>query len=163
MGSDELSLAPIGTILAWSPKVDPSSGDLVPLPNGWQLCDGSTITKGPWSGGSTPNLNNAGLFLRGGDQSSVLEVEESMLEDHEHTDGGHSHSCQASSVAEPHSHTYNAWPNKYHYTDSGTPETADDQIETETTSETVVKVSTTCSLSSQNSNIGKVDTSNANA
>ena len=44
--SDELSLSPVGTILAWSPKVDPSSGDLVPLPNGWQLCDGSPITQG---------------------------------------------------------------------------------------------------------------------
>ena len=44
--SDDLSLAPIGTILPYLNKLDPSSGDLLPLPNGWQLCDGSNITKG---------------------------------------------------------------------------------------------------------------------
>ena len=42
--SDDLSLAPIGTILPYLNKLDPSSGDLLPLPNGWQMCDGSNIT-----------------------------------------------------------------------------------------------------------------------
>ena len=62
------------------------------------------ITAGPWAGGRTPDLN--GLFLRGGNEDNVLEMEDSQLQDHEHTDGGHSHSCSASSTAAPHSHLF---------------------------------------------------------
>jgi len=161
--SDDLSLAPIGTILPYLNKLDPSSGDLLPLPNGWQMCDGSNITKGPWLGSQTPDLNGQGLFLRGGDQDSMLEVEQSMLQDHEHEDGGHSHSCTASSTSEPHKHATH-WRNEGQ-SGSGkfTLGYQGDSISTKHMDETTVNVSTTCSLDSQTSNMGSVDTGNSNA
>ena len=88
-----------------------------------------------------------------------------MLQDHEHEDGGHTHSCTASSTSEPHGqNTY--WNNNgqsgsgrwvlgwYDNQNNVTP----DHVE-----ETTVSVSTTCSLASQTSNIGSVDTENSNA
>ena len=59
---------------------------------------------GPWKGGVTPQLNN--LFLRGGDEDSVLETQTSQLQDHQHSDPGHSHGCSATSTASDHHHTY---------------------------------------------------------
>ena len=84
---DDLPNVPIGTIMSWIPKID-LSGDPLSLPSGWQFCDGGHIYGGPWDGGKTPDLN--GLFLRGGNEASVLEREESQLQDHKHVDGGHS-------------------------------------------------------------------------
>ena len=104
------------------------------------------------------------LFLRGGDQDSILEVEQSMLQDHEHEDGGHSHSCSASSTSQPHNHVTHWEKNgqigsgEYvlgHENDAAT--------STNHMDETTVIVTTTCSLASQTSNIGKVDTENSNA
>ena len=161
--SDELNMSPIGTILPWVPKVDVSSNDLLPIPEGWQLCDGSNITVGPWAGGKTPDLN--GLFLRGGKEDNVLQMEDSQLQDHKHVDGGHSHNCSASSTAAPHSHTYVA-TEKYHvdgYTSGGS-WNANDYQATYNTSQATVSVSTTCSLGSDvSSSIGGVDSSGANA
>ena len=48
----------------------------------------------------TPNLNNYGHFLRGGDENNVFDFEEDQMQDHEHTDPGHSH------VSPPHTHPY---------------------------------------------------------
>ena len=97
---------PVGTILSWIPKIDKSTGEVVDLPPGWQNCDGSDITEGPWTGGKTPDLNGRGLFLRGGDEDNVLETEESQLQDHQHVDKGHTHDCNAESKAGRHHHTY---------------------------------------------------------
>ena len=44
--TDELTLAPLGSILPWVPKLNPSSGSPLPLPDGWMFCNGSDITKG---------------------------------------------------------------------------------------------------------------------
>ena len=55
-----MNLAPVGTVTAWL------GGNTLPLPAGWQKCDGSTILAGPMEGQSTPDLNGEKLFLRGG-------------------------------------------------------------------------------------------------
>ena len=43
--------------------------------------DGSTINMGPLKGRTTPDLNNAGLFIRGGPDKDVAGT---VLEDSEH-------------------------------------------------------------------------------
>ena len=64
------------------------------IPSGWQRCDGSNITEGPFAGLKTPNLNGERYFLRGGDDFSVTTTENDMVQDHTHDvdDSGHSHS-----------------------------------------------------------------------
>jgi len=91
--------APLGTISAWSPKNNLTS-DLHSLPEGWLPCDGTVITRGPWAGGRTPDINSAGYFLRGSSDEAVLETEDHQLEDHTHSDPGHTHTNS------PHSHKY---------------------------------------------------------
>ena len=86
--------APLGTITAWTPKTTIDSGENLDLPDGWLPCDGSSIENGPWAGGATPNLNSNGHFLRGGDENNVMDFEEDQMQDHEHTDTGHSHSYE---------------------------------------------------------------------
>ena len=86
-----------------------------------------------------------------------------MLEDHEHEDDGHSHSCTASSTAAPHNHEYtNELYNSIIYA-GGSNYYATNYPQTQYTGTATVIVSTTCSLDSQNSNLGGVDTSNSNA
>ena len=105
---DEVSSAsPLGTILAWVPKPETSLAAEA-LPDGWLPCDGSTIIKGPWTGGKTPDLNSIGAFLRGGSDDKVLELEDDQVQDHEHEDSesGHQHDCFAKSTAESHTHGY---------------------------------------------------------
>ena len=81
------SLHPIGTILAWyGPHL--SSTD---LPSGWQPCDGSYINRGPMEGQTTPDLNGAGLFIRGGADNVAGQMEEDSVQDHQHIDSGHQH------------------------------------------------------------------------
>ena len=85
-----------------------------------------------------------------------------MLEDHEHEDDGHSHSCSASSTATPHDHGYTTYGYGLSFQcGSGCGATYGGR--TEMTEKAAVNVSTTCSLTSQNSNLGGVDTSNSNA
>ena len=93
--------SPLGTIAAWieKPDVEASQED---LPQGWVFCNASLIENGPWAGSKTPDLNN-GHFLRGGDFSEHLMKEEDQVQDHQHTDPGHTHS--ASSTSPPHQHT----------------------------------------------------------
>jgi len=93
--------SPLGTIAAWieKPDVEASQED---LPQGWVFCNASLIENGPWAGSKTPDLNN-GHFLRGGDFNEHLMKEEDQLQDHQHTDPGHTHS--ASSTSPPHQHT----------------------------------------------------------
>ena len=79
-----VSNAPIGTILAWVPKVAQTSSNVMSIPDGWMPCDGSSITQGPWMGGTTPNLNSIGASLRGGSEEQVLEIEDDQIPEHEH-------------------------------------------------------------------------------
>merc|ERR1719282_1370247 len=87
-------MAPIGTVTAWL------GGNTIPIPNGWQKCDGSPIFDGPMNGTNTPNLNGEELFLRGGSVSNSWTVQQDQIKDHHHavidpghthTDGGHKH------------------------------------------------------------------------
>merc|ERR1719264_357430 len=84
--------SPLGTILAWVPHPEVSLAN-EDLPEGWLRCNGSTITKGPWAGGKTPDLNGEKRFLRGASDSEVLSMEEDQMQDHKHqvSDPGHTH------------------------------------------------------------------------
>ena len=69
--SDEIVLstigAPIGTILAWTMKVETNGVETGDIPDGWMRCDGSVIPPpSVWAGQKTPDLNNDKRFLRGG-------------------------------------------------------------------------------------------------
>merc|ERR1719264_1958602 len=97
--------SPLGTILAWVPHPEASLAS-EDLPDGWLPCNGSTITKGLWAGGKTPDLNSIGAFLRGGADDKLLEVEDDQVQEHGHEDSGHQHDCSASSTAAPHTHAY---------------------------------------------------------
>ena len=78
---NHFNLAPIGTILAWTPYPDTNSHNIVSIPNGWVECNGSVITEGIWKGRRTPDLNNAKRFLRGGNISEVLQMESASISD----------------------------------------------------------------------------------
>merc|ERR1712126_59765 len=76
----------------WS--VDRNGADISHLPPGWVRCDGQDIPEGSmWAGRSTPNLNGEKRFLRGGDDSNMLVMEDDQMQDHVHdvSDPGHSH------------------------------------------------------------------------
>ena len=88
---DLLDSVPLGTILPWVNKPSQDSLHQEDLPLGFALCDGSLITEGIWVGEPTPDLTRSGKFLRGGNASQVLDMEESMIQDHMHIDSGHSH------------------------------------------------------------------------
>jgi len=166
---DEVSSAsPLGTILAWVPQPE-ASLTAEALPDGWLPCDGSTITKGPWTGGKTPDLNSIGAFLRGGTEDNILEVESDQVQDHQHEDPGHQHDCHASATVSDHSHNipyyYSSDLNDYYcdknaewdhhcrsaehmtYTSSKTSNTYD------------LSVSADCSITSKSSGIGGVESS----
>lgn len=94
------SLHPIGTIISWFGTAH--SG--VDLPSGWQLCDGTTINSGPMKGRTTPDLNNAELFIRGGPDNDVAgTVQEDAVHEHHHVDGMHTHT----DAGHHHSHVNN--------------------------------------------------------
>jgi len=92
--------SPIGTIISWTPRSNTSSDAYQPLPEGWLPCDGTLITKGPWQGSLTPDLNTNGYFMRGSSADRSLEVEMDQVLDHQHIDSGHSHTSGS------HSHSY---------------------------------------------------------
>ena len=74
------NLAPVGTILAWTPKPNKDSNESKDLPDGWQECDGAEIVDGIWKGQKTPNINGEERFLRGaGDKINVLDTEEDQV------------------------------------------------------------------------------------
>merc|ERR1719414_97700 len=98
--TDSLASLPLGSIVSWVPKTEKSFDKNVSIPDGWQLCDGSPITKGMWNGLMTPNLNNEKRFLRGSNLDDVLTLEEDMILDHQHIDGTHTHTDTG------HSHSY---------------------------------------------------------
>ena len=75
-----LNLAPVGTILAWTPKPNKDSTGNERLPDGWQECDGTEIRDGIWKGQKTPNINGEERFLRGtSDKINVLDTEEDQV------------------------------------------------------------------------------------
>ena len=76
INADLIYEAPIGAIIAWTPKPDSNTLNPTDLPSGWVLCDGSQIEGGIWDGRMTPNLNSERRFLRGGSIEDVLAVEE---------------------------------------------------------------------------------------
>jgi len=80
-----LHLAPLGTILAWTPKPNKETGNPVELPDGWKECDGSQIVGGIWDGQYLPNLNGEERFLRGSPTQNVLEVENDEVKSYTHT------------------------------------------------------------------------------
>ena len=109
----------------------------------------------------TPNLNGERRFLRGGLDADVLTLEDYQLEDHQHKDGGHSHSCSATSTADRHRH--DKWQQEYMYgcghsvnddmcLGADDLDWVDDWISYE-----YVTVHTTCSTTTHVSNIGHVD------
>ena len=157
--TDEVSSSsPLGTILPWVPRPSPSLA-ASPLPDGWLPCDGSTIPKGPWAGGKTPDLNSAGLFLRGGEEAAVLEVEEDQVQEHEHKDPGHGHSCSATSTAQPHTHHIEDntwWAQSTHTKYLGSGDYASGHNLYHDTEPLTVTVETSCSTSSQPSGLGGV-------
>merc|ERR1719300_1789975 len=158
--TDLTAVAPLGSILPWVNKLDPSSGSPLPLPEGWMFCNGSDITKGIWSGGKTPDLNGKGLFLRGGSEDEVLMTQESSIQDHEHQDDQHNHGCTANSVADPHSHKLYVLRDISDHANHFSDGPLGWQLDQETDSATV-NVTTTCEVNSQSSNIGGVTGANA--
>merc|ERR1711962_974728 len=52
---NQLSVVPLGTIVAWTPHPK-NSRNPVQLPAGWQRCDGSKIVGGIWHGERLPNI-----------------------------------------------------------------------------------------------------------
>merc|ERR1719341_23125 len=105
--------SPLGTILAWVPHPEVSLAS-ENLPDGWLPCNGSTITKGPWTGGKTPDLNGEKRFLSGGTDDKILEVEDDQVQEHQHEDSGHEHGCFASSSAGNHHHSFERTHLNYH-------------------------------------------------
>ena len=82
--SDEMAFdatsAPIGTIIAWTMKVDADGSSTGDIPAGWQRCDGSVISPPSiWAGERTPDLNNERRFLRGGSDTSVLSRKQNNM------------------------------------------------------------------------------------
>jgi len=95
-----LDIFPLGSIIPWVNKPEKDSLHQEELPDGWVLCDGSVIPKGVWQGSHTPNLNEEGRFVRGGNPEQVLTMESHSIEDHNHIDNGHTHQESG------HSHPY---------------------------------------------------------
>ena len=118
---------------------------------------------GPFIGGTTPDINGPGLFLRGGDDNSVLEVEDSQIMEHVHMDPGHSHSCSASSTAADHAHSYTKFNLDQFTYSCGSGCHANREGTTRGTSAEKVIVTTECDVDSQSANLGGVDTNNVNA
>jgi hypothetical protein len=78
---------PVGSVIGWLPVFSESKEP----PQGWQRCDGSLITSGPFTGQETPDINNSGRFLRGGMDNLAVQVQEDAVQDHTHLDEGHTH------------------------------------------------------------------------
>jgi len=100
----DFSLAPIGSIVGWH------GGPYVPLPEGWQHCDGSLIRSGTMAGQTTPDLNRDGYFLRGGTTSGTFQDDQLQSHSHAVSDPGHTHSDNG------HSHGYK---DRYKYGNHG--------------------------------------------
>merc|ERR1719500_1238622 len=95
---DTLHLAPVGTILAWTPKPNKETENPVELPDGWKECNGSQIVGGIWDGQFLPNLNGEERFLRGSSIQDALELENNEVRSYTHSFDDtaiHIHGCPA--------------------------------------------------------------------
>ena len=99
--SQDLDGLPLGTILAWVPRVQKSAPvHQSSIPEGWLLCDGRRIPQGLWQDGVTPDLNTARRFLRGGPEREALDLQEDQVKQHKHA-------CSSrKSTISAHRHTY---------------------------------------------------------
>ena len=96
---DHLSIAPVGTIIAWTNKPIKDTTTTVDLPAGWVKCDGSEITEGIWTGLTTPNLNGERRFLRGSADGNVLSLEDGAVKTLKYDDQFyHTYGCPSDSV-----------------------------------------------------------------
>merc|ERR1719370_610587 len=87
-----MRVAPLGSIIAWVTKPEENKEDeTLELPAGWVYCDGKPILDGIWAGSHTPNLNGEKRFLRGGEYTDQLFMEEDNMQDHQHKETEHSH------------------------------------------------------------------------
>jgi len=75
----KMNQAPIGTIVAWSPKTHSEGGNDVTLPSGWLECSGIMIKEGIWEGQTTPDINGDKRFLRGSILDDVLTEENAQV------------------------------------------------------------------------------------
>merc|ERR1711892_255400 len=120
-----LTMAPIGTIVAWSPKPNKAfPGKLESLPDGWVECDGKPISEGIWDGFATPDLNSYGHFLRGAAHyDDVLEEQAGQVEKHLHgfTEQAHQHEYNTEHshayTEHVHSHSYKEHAHSHSYTE----------------------------------------------
>lgn len=140
---------PIGTIIPWVTKPQLGSSHEETLPTGWIECDGSTIQEpSAWAGQSTPNLNGERRFLRGGTHEQMLLMEEDMILDHMHTDGGHTHTDAG------HGHSFTSHGSgSNHHCGTGGSHCDGDSNPSSSTSTGVA------SITSSSSNVGKIDES----
>ncbi|MCC6623916.1 MAG: tail fiber protein [Deltaproteobacteria bacterium] len=89
IGVTHRALVPVGSIVAWHKGLTGVST----LPGGWLECNGQVVVdaESPLDGQTLPDLNGAGLFLRGGATSGQLQEDEvsvaglSVDMTHEHT------------------------------------------------------------------------------
>lgn len=89
---DVEKVLPFGSIVAWVPHPLKGSTPEINLPYGWLPCDGSLITQGQWKNDKTPDINNAGYFLRGGTEGQALTFEGDQMARHTHTYSRATHS-----------------------------------------------------------------------
>ena len=101
-----------------------------------------------WAGQSTPNLNGERRFLRGGTHEQMLLMEEDMILDHMHTDGGHTHTDAG------HGHSFTSHGSgSNHHCGTGGSHCDGDSNPSSSTSTGVA------SITSSSSNVGKIDES----
>jgi len=148
-----LTMAPIGTIIAWSPKPNKDfPGDQIPLPPGWVLCDGGVIPHGLWEGKVTPSINPEGYFLRGAaNLADVLEVQEGQVEKHSHkyTDLIHKHTYEEkkhkhSLKDTTHTHTFTDPKHTHSYTETEHTHTFEEPIHKHTYTDSMYKGESAC-------------------
>jgi len=79
----EASMPPVGSIIAWTDRLDKSIKDVKDLPAGWMFCDGSTIwdRESVFYGKKVPNVNGEKYFLRGTNPADILVTQEDMVRD----------------------------------------------------------------------------------
>jgi hypothetical protein len=70
-GANTFNIIPIGVAIPWFGSMTGCPA----LPDGWWLCDGSTITdpESPLNGQAAPAINNTGRFVRGSTVSGTLQ------------------------------------------------------------------------------------------
>jgi len=98
---DDIHISPLGSIIAWVTKPEEDAdNERLSLPDGWVPCNGEPIPEPSiWAGRHTPDLNGEKRFLRGGDYTSQLNMEEDMVQEHKHAENEHSHDTIANATS----------------------------------------------------------------